>query len=258
MPQERLQKLIARAGVCSRRAAEKLIEAGRVSVDGVPASLGDKADPETQTVELDGKPLELPEDYHYLVFYKPRGIITSLEDEKGRRDIGDLLKSYPRRVFPVGRLDRDSEGLLLLTDDGTLAARLLHPRYHVIKRYLVTTRGRVTNKHLRELAAGVELEDGRTLPAGVKLLERAGDKTRFYIDLYEGRNRQIRRMCEHLGYRVLRLKRIKFGTLELKDLEPGRWRRLSPGEVKRLREELRGAGKGLRRFERRGGGTGGG
>lgn len=253
MAEERLQKIIARAGVCSRRAAEELIRAGRISVDGEPATIGDKADAERQRIEVDGRPLELPEDHHYLVLYKPRGVITSLDDEKGRRDVGDLLRGYPRRVFPVGRLDRDSEGLLLLTDDGGLAAKLLHPRYHVVKRYLVSVRGPLRNAGLKKLAEGVELEDGRTLPAGVRLLERTAAVTRFYIDLYEGRNRQIRRMCESLGYRVSRLKRIKFGTLELGDLQPGRWRRLRPGEVQRLREEIRGARRGLRRFERGGG-----
>lgn len=249
MGAERLQKLIAAAGVCSRRAAEELIRDGRVQVDGRTAGLGDSADPARQRVTLDGRPLQPPQEHHYLLYYKPRGVIVSLSDEKGREDLQSLLRHYPHRVFPVGRLDRKSEGLLLLTDDGDFAARLTHPRYHVLKRYLVTAGGWVTNTHLQQLAGGVELDDGLTLPAGVELEERSTEKTRFFIELYEGRNRQIRRMCEALGYSVLRLVRDRIGTLGLGKLMPGEWRELRPGEVARLREELRGATRSLRRGE---------
>ncbi|OGD74659.1 MAG: hypothetical protein A2Y64_08545 [Candidatus Coatesbacteria bacterium RBG_13_66_14] len=243
----RLQKLIASAGVCSRRAAEELIRAGRVQVDGRVATLGSSADPETQKVPLDGKPLKLPAEHGYIALYKPRGVVVTLADEKGRDGLVKLLAGYPRRVFPVGRLDRRSEGLLLLTDDGDLAARLLHPRHHVLKRYQVSVRGPVRNADLKALAEGVELEDGVTLPAGVEILERGAEKSRFAMELYEGRNRQIRRMCEKLGYEVLRLVRTRFGTLELAGLAPGAWRELTRGEVKRLREEVRGAEKRMRR-----------
>jgi 23S rRNA pseudouridine2605 synthase len=243
----RLQKLVAAAGVCSRRAAEELIRAGRVRVDGRVAELGSCADPETQTVTLDGRPLEFPAEHRYLALYKPRGVVVTLRDERGRDEFSRLIEGCPGRVFPVGRLDRKSEGLLLLTDDGDLAARLLHPRHHVLKRYLVTVRGPVKNADLETLAKGVALEDGVTLPAGVELLERGKEKSRFAVELYEGRNRQIRRMCEKLGYRVLRLVRVRFGTLELGGLAPGAWRELSKGEVRRLREEVRGAERRLRR-----------
>jgi len=246
----RLQKLIAAAGVCSRRAAEDLIRAGRVSVDGQVAELGSCADPEVQKITLDGKPLKLPADHSYIALYKPRGVVVTLADEKGRDGFSKLIERCPRRVFPVGRLDRRSEGLLLLTDDGDLAARLLHPRHHVLKRYQVTVRGPVRNADLKALAEGVELEDGPTLPAGVELLERGADRSRFAVELYEGRNRQIRRMCEKLGYRVVRLVRTRFGTLELGKLAPGAWRELTKVEVRRLREEVRGA---VRRLKRDGG-----
>jgi pseudouridine synthase len=236
--------------VCSRRAAEELIRAGRVRVDGRVASLGSSADSETQKITLDGKPLKFPAEHGYLALYKPRGVVVTLADEKGRDDLVKLLTGYPRRVFPVGRLDRRSEGLLLLTDDGDLAARLLHPRHHVLKRYQVTVRGPVKNADLKALAEGVQLEDGVTLPAGVELLDRGADKSHFAVELYEGRNRQIRRMCEKLGYQVLRLVRTHFGTLELGKLAPGGWRELTAGEVRRLREEVRGA---ERRMMREGG-----
>ncbi|HDR06393.1 MAG TPA: rRNA pseudouridine synthase [Candidatus Coatesbacteria bacterium] len=245
----RLQKLLSAAGVCSRRAAEELIRAGRVRVDGRVASLGSSADPESQEITLDGRPVKIPAQHRYLALYKPRGVVVTLSDERGRDDLAALLSGFPHRVFPVGRLDRKSEGLLLLTDDGELAARLLHPRHHVLKRYLVTVRGAVRNADLRALAEGVELEDGPTLPAGVELVERGADRSRFAVELYEGRNRQIRRMCEKLGYEVLRLVRTRFGTLELGSLAPGAWRELAPGEVRRLREEVRGAERKLRRDE---------
>jgi 23S rRNA pseudouridine2605 synthase len=247
MAASRLQKLIAAAGVCSRRAAEELIRAGRVRVDGRVAELGASADPEVQKVTLDGKPLEFPAEHGYFALYKPRGVVVTLADERGRDAFSRLIADCPRRVFPVGRLDRRSEGLLLLTDDGELAARLLHPRRHVLKRYQVTVRGAVKNVDLKSLAAGVELEDGVTLPAGVELLDRGADKSRFAVELYEGRNRQIRRMCEKLGYEVLRLLRTRFGTLELGKLAPGEWRELKPGEVKSLRDEVRGAERRSRR-----------
>lgn len=247
MSKVRLQKLIAAAGVCSRRAAEELIRAGRVRVDGRVATVGDSADPEKETVTLDGRPVVVPKDHRYLALYKPRGVVVTLKDEKGRNDLARLLKKYPRRVFPVGRLDRRSEGLLLLTDDGDLAARLLHPRYHVVRRYLVTVRGAVRNADLEKLAEGVELEDGVTLPAGVELIERGAGRSRFAVELYEGRNRQIRRMCERLGYEVMRLVRTRLGTLELGKLAPGQWRELSKSEIGRLRKEIRGAVRSLRR-----------
>jgi len=247
MPAVRLQKLIAAAGVCSRRAAEDIIRAGRVRVDGRVATLGSSADPETQKITLDGRPLKFPTQHGYLALYKPRGVVVTLADEKGRDDLVKLLAGCPRRVFPVGRLDRRSEGLLLLTDDGELAARLLHPRRHVLKRYQVTVRGSVKNADLKSLAGGVQLEDGLTLPAGVELLDRGSDKSRFAVELYEGRNRQIRRMCEKLGYELLRLVRTRFGTLELGKLAPGEWRELTAGEVRRLREEVRGAEKRVKR-----------
>ncbi len=244
---ERLQKLIARAGICSRRAAEELIRTGKVKVDGRLAKIGQSADPVRQRITVDGKPLKVPKKFHYLLLYKPRGVITTLHDEKGRPDLRSLLKDFPHRVFPVGRLDRRSEGLLLLTDNGNLTAKLLHPRYHVVRRYRVTVQGMISAAALSKLAEGVELEDGITLPAGVKLVERTRERSRFLIDLFEGRNRQIRRMCEQLGYEVIRLIREKFGIIEIGNLTPGKWRKLRDGEVEQLRNELRGATRSLSR-----------
>lgn len=236
MPQERLQKILAAAGAASRRGAEKLIAAGRVAVDGrVVTELGSKADPETQTVTLDGEPLTVA-GLEYWLAHKPVGVVSTVSDPQGRTKVTDLLPTEAGRVVPVGRLDYDSEGLLLMTNDGELTARLLHPRYHVPKKYLVWVLGRPDEAALRTLREGVDLEDGRTAPARV---ERAGAErglAKLAITVGQGKKRMVRRMCEAVGHPVKRLVRLAMGPLTLGDLPAGQARRLTGKEIMALRE----------------------
>ncbi len=228
----RLQKYIGDCGFCSRRAAEAAIEAGRVLVDGVPAVLGQKIDPERQTVTLDGAPVRRAEgERHYLLLNKPRGVVTTLSDEKGRRSVYDFVRDLPYRVYPVGRLDMNSDGLLLLTDDGDLAAFLTHPRHEMDKQYRVTVRGAVEEKALSRLRQPFVLDGYTTRPAAVTEEEANGNETVLRIVIHEGRNRQIRRMCRAVGLTVLRLTRVAVGDLTLGDLPAGRFRPLTPAEI---------------------------
>ncbi|MGO0122731.1 pseudouridine synthase [Desulfothermobacter acidiphilus] len=238
LAEQRLQKVLARAGVASRRRAEELIRSGRVKINGqVVQRLGTKVDPERDTIEVDGKELALiPERKIYLAFYKPQGVVTTLHDPQGRPQVTDYLQGISERVFPVGRLDYDSEGLLLLTNDGELAHRLLHPRFHVPKTYLVWVRGKVGREQLRRLREGMELEDGPTLPADVVIKRSARGETLLQLTIREGRKRQIRRMLRALGYEVKRLKRVAIGPVWLGPLRPGNWRPLTPREVEKLRQ----------------------
>jgi 23S rRNA pseudouridine2605 synthase len=232
---ERLQKVLARAGLGSRRACEELISAGRVTVNGELARLGQRVDVSSDTVDLDGVRIGvLPGLVHYLL-HKPRGVLTTAEDPHGRRTVVDLVPDDPR-VFPVGRLDADTEGLLLMTNDGELAQRLTHPSFGVEKEYLVQVEGVPARSSLRLLREGVELEDGATAPAKVRVVGDPGDGL-LRIVLHEGRNRQVRRMCEAVGHPVRRLVRVRIGPIALRDLEPGTWRELSPKEVRSLAEE---------------------
>jgi len=233
----RIQKILADNGVCSRRAAEKLIEEGRVTVNGRPCSLGDKAVPGKDLLAIDGQNLagEKKRTYYYLMLHKPRGYVTTMHDELGRKSVSELVADVPARVFPVGRLDRNSEGLLLMTNDGELANRLTHPSYHVAKLYRVTVRGTITDKQAADLASGVMLEDGRTAEAGVRVLETNEERTVMEITIYEGRNRQIRRMCEAVGLTVIRLKRNAEGPVRLGMLPSGKWRELTNEELAALR-----------------------
>jgi 23S rRNA pseudouridine2605 synthase len=225
----RLQKVLARAGVASRRACEELIAARRVRVNGQVATLGDRVDPEHDLVELDGAPLALATGLVHYLLNKPAGVVTTAEDPQGRRTVVDLVPAEPR-VFPVGRLDLDTEGLLLLTNDGELAHRLTHPSFGVDKEYLAEVEGRPSRGALRRLREGVELEDGPTAPAQVSLVE----PTVLRITIHEGRNRQVRRMCEAVGHPVRRLVRTRIGPLAERRLAPGEWRELSPDEVRAL------------------------
>lgn len=235
--EERLQKLLSEAGVCSRRTAETLILAGRVTVDGETASLGDRADPDRSVVALDGKPIVFPEEKTYLMLYKPRGYVTTLSDERGRNSVDRLVHGCGARVWPVGRLDLDSEGLLLMTDDGALTQRLLHPSHQVEKEYLTWVLGDADGA-LPVLTAPMCLEGDRFSPATVRLLRREGEKTLLSMVIREGKNRQIRRMCAHAGLEVLRLKRIREDGLTLdRTLRPGQWRPLTPREKRLLRIE---------------------
>lgn len=228
--EERLQKLLSAAGVCSRRKAEEYISAGRVTVNGKPAALGDRADPDRDTVALDGKALPPKGKGSVLMLYKPRGVVTTLSDEKGRRTVADLIRDYPARLWPVGRLDMDSEGLLLLTDDGALTNALIHPRHEIEKEYLVWVRGYRQGAE-EHLSRPMTLDGQRLRPAKVRVLDRTGETALFSVIIHEGKNRQIRRMCALCGLAVTRLKRVREGGLRLDPaLRPGQWRELTEEE----------------------------
>ncbi len=231
---ERLQKLIAQAGICSRREAEKIISAGRVTVDGkIIRELGAKADT-NQKICVDGKPLTFDVEKIYILLNKPRGYVSTVKDERGRRTIIDLLgENFKNRVYPVGRLDLNSEGLILLTNDGDLTNSLIHPRFEVKKTYRAKISGVLTEEKLDKLRAGVELGDGLTAPAEIYRL----DTDLIEITIHEGRNRQVRRMFAAIGCDVKRLKRIKFANLTLDGLKSGEFRELRAEEVAKLKGE---------------------
>lgn len=236
--EERLQKLISSCGLTSRRAAEEWITAGRVTVNGVTATLGDRADLERDQILVDGKPLKQSEKRTYLMLNKPRGYVTTLSDEKGRKTVADLVKGCGGRVWPVGRLDLDSEGLLLMTDDGELTQNLLHPKFEVEKEYLVWVTGNV-EQALPVLTAPMELDGDLLAPARVKKGRSSGDITQLSVVIHQGKNRQVRRMCDKAGLSVQRLKRIREGKLELdRTLKPGQWRELSVQELQLLAEHI--------------------
>ena len=233
---ERLQKLLSARGVASRRKAEELIAAGRVTVNGVPAALGESADPETDTVRIDGRLLpELPRNV-YILLNKPRGYVTTLSDERGRDDVTKLIKGCDTRVYPVGRLDMDSEGLLLLTNDGPFANALMHPREEVEKTYLVWVTGFEPGKEAL-LGRPITLDGYQIRPPKVTLQRAQGTRARLEITIHEGRNRQIRRMCQEAGLSVTRLKRIREGALSLGTLPLGAWRYLTEAEIRALKSE---------------------
>jgi len=253
----RIQKFIAECGVCSRRAAEELVKQGKITVNNKVAEIGMDVDPMFDRVVCDGKRVHIKIcNKQYFMFYKPRGVITSMKREKTDTDdraiVADFIKKINGRVYPVGRLDRDSEGILLLTDDGDVALRLTHPRYHIDKTYRVTVKGNVTEEQLDKLRKGVMLDDGMTKPAIVTIQSQAteksetGDddiyaeenvkviKTALHMTISEGRNRQIRRMCEAVGLDVMLLKRVAIGSLGIGKLNPGEYRPLSEIEKVRL------------------------
>lgn len=228
--EERIQKILSAAGVCSRRKAEEYLRAGRVTVNGRPAALGDKADPDRDLVAVDGRPAVRPGGHTYIMLHKPRGYVTTLSDEKGRKTVAQLVADCPARVWPVGRLDMDSEGLLLLTDDGALTHALTHPSHGVEKEYLVHVTGDIS-RAIPKLSAPMEL-DGETLTAD--RVERAGPG-RLTIVIHQGRNRQVRRMCAAAGLEVKRLIRVREGGLRLGDLNAGSWRFLKKEELSLVR-----------------------
>ena len=232
---QRLQKTIAAAGYCSRRKAEELIDSGRVTVDGRLAALGDKAGPEAD-IRIDGQPLVANQRLYYILLHKPVGTVTTLNDPEGRALVSDLVKAVPARLFPVGRLDLTTSGLLLMTNDGALANGLAHPRHEVPKTYLVRVRGKLTKAVIRKLESGVLLDDGLTAPARVANVRHSGSHSWFELTIHEGRNRQVRRMCEALGFPVSRLARIGYAFLGLDDLDPGAYRELTTAEVDRLKQ----------------------
>ena len=230
---ERLQKILSARGVASRRKAEEMIQAGLVTVNGAVARLGDSADGDHDEILVAGKPLPGQEKPVYILLNKPRGYVTTLSDEKGRPDAAQLVADCGKRVYPVGRLDMDSEGLLLFTNDGAFANALMHPKHEVKKTYLVWCTGYVPGAEVR-LSRPVTLDGYTIRPPKVKLLKAEGEKARFQVIIHEGRNRQVRRMCEAAGMTCTRLRRIREGSLSLGELPVGKWRYLTEEEVQAL------------------------
>ncbi len=233
--EERIQKILARMGVASRRKAEDLIIEGKVTVNGKTAVLGMKADPARDHIKVDGKLLTRAEPKVYLMFNKPVGVVTSLSDPEGRPTVKDFLKGIKYRVFPVGRLDYDSEGMLLITNDGDFAHSVLHPSKKIFKTYVVKAKGVIDEGALEKLCRGIKLEDGLTAPAKAKKIRQAENNSWIEITIYEGRKRQVRRMLEKVGYPVIKLRRTGINGLRLGDLKPGEMRRLTVEEIKKLK-----------------------
>jgi pseudouridine synthase len=233
---ERLQKIISRAGIASRRAAENMILAGRVTVNGKKIMLlGAKADPEKDHIKVDGKLINTRQPKTYILLNKPKGYITSLRDTEGRPTVMDLLRRVRTKVYPVGRLDYDTEGLLLLTNDGDLANAIMHPKREISKTYHVKLKGILEDRDLHKLRKGIKIEGGITAPAEVKRLKRTNENSWIEMTIHEGRKRQIRRMLDRIGHPVLKLKRVRIGFLDLKGVEPGGYRYLSIEEISRLK-----------------------
>lgn len=232
---ERLQKILSSAGISSRRSAEVMITEGRVTVNGVTVTeLGSKADTETDRIAVDGKPVSIPKKRVYLLLNKPAGYVTTLSDPGGRPVVTELLKNIPERLYPVGRLDFNTEGLLLLTNDGDWANRLAHPSHEVEKEYLVKIRGSLDNDKIALLSNGIKLDDGLTAPAKVQVIRVLEKNVWFTITIHEGRYRQVRRMCEALELPLVKLKRIRYGNILLGELKAGEYRLLDPAEAKML------------------------
>ncbi len=231
----RLQKYLSQCAVASRRKSEELILSGKVKVNGKVAGLGDKINPKKDTVTVSGKKIVSSKKHYYIMLHKPRGYITTMEDEMGRKCVAELVKDVGARVYPVGRLDRDSEGLLLMTNDGDFANHLTHPSKHVPKTYRVTVRPDVTEDQLFSFNEGIVIDGKRTAPAEAHIIDKSENRVVLEMILHEGRNRQIRRMCEELGLEVARLKRTHIGSIKLGMLPQGKWRNLTEDEVHKLK-----------------------
>lgn len=240
MEKIRIQKLIADSGFCSRRKAEELISAGRVQVNGRSCSLGDKAVPDKDIITVDGKQISKVKKrrLYYIMLNKPRGYVTTMKDELDRKNVSELLHDLPERVYPVGRLDRNSEGLLLFTNDGSFANVIMHPSRHISKTYRVTVRPDISDEQLVRLSEGIEIDGRKTLPATVIVLDKQPGRVVMQITIHEGRNRQIRKMCEAVGLEVARLKRTSVGPLKLGMLKPGEYRELKPDELRAIRNAM--------------------
>ncbi len=233
---EKIQKIISAAGLMSRRAAEEAIRAGRVTCSGNIVSLGDRADPAADRIELDGKPLNMPDRHVYLMLHKPRGVVTTMSDEKGRKTAAELVAGLGLRVYPVGRLDIDSEGLLLMTNDGDFANRLTHPSHEVDKVYHVHVRGDDIDSALIRLGEPMLIDGAPIRPAQVKLMRRFdAENAVISVCIHEGKNRQVRKMCDQAGLTVRRLIRVSEGGVTLGDLPKGKWRFLTKAEIERLK-----------------------
>ncbi len=230
----RLQKFLAECGIASRRKSEELIDSGKVKVNGRIASIGDKVNPKKDTVTVNGKKVIKQKTLTYVMLHKPRGFITTMSDEMDRKCVAQLIKDVPGRVYPVGRLDRDSEGMLLFTNDGEFSNAMTHPTKHVPKTYRVTVRPSISEEQLTALTTGVIIDDRKTAPAEVRVVTKEENRVVLEIILYEGRNRQIRKMCEEVGLEVARLKRTAIGSIKLGMLKQGAWRHLNDDEVRKL------------------------
>ncbi len=240
MEKVRIQKLIAQSGLCSRRKAEEYIESGRVLINGRKCTLGDKAVPDKDIITVDGVRIGAVRKrrLYYIMMHKPRGYVTTMKDERGRKCVTDLLGSGYEGVYPVGRLDKNSEGLLLFTNDGDFANEIMHPSHHISKTYRVTVRPDINDDQLVKLASGVELDGRMTAECSVVVLDKQQGRVVLQMTIHEGRNRQIRRMCEAVGLEVARLKRTAVGPVKLGMLKPGEFRELKPDELRAIRTAM--------------------
>ncbi|MBM4129377.1 MAG: rRNA pseudouridine synthase [Nitrospira sp.] len=239
--EQRIQKILSRMGVAARRKAEELILEGRVTVNGEVATIGMKADPSRDYIKVDGNLIAGPKvgfKKVYIMLNKPKGVVTTLFDPEGRPTVKDFLKGVKYRVFPVGRLDYNSEGLLLMTNDGDFAHAVLHPSQKIAKTYLVKVKGIIGDEKIAKLRQGVRLEDGKTMPAKVKKIKKTENNSWIEITIYEGRKRQVRRMMERVGYPVLKLQRIGIGGLKLGELKPGEYRYMTSDELQLIRKVI--------------------
>ncbi len=239
MEKQRIQKIIAEAGYCSRRKAEELISSGHVKINGRPCKLGDKADSK-DIISIDGENLKIPKKrhYYYIMLHKPRGYVTTMSDEFDRKSVSELVKDIPERVYPIGRLDKNSEGLLLFTNDGKFANDIMHPSGHISKIYRVTVRPGITDEQLVKMSEGIEIDGKKTLPCTINVLVNENGRVVLQMVIKEGRNRQIRKMCEAVGLEVARLKRTAIGPVKLGMLKPGAHRELTNEELRALRSAI--------------------
>lgn len=237
----RIQKVLSEQGIVSRRKAEEWIEQGKIKVNGRPASLGQKINPNRDVVTIDGERVyfQKSSQKYYIMLHKPRGYVTTMSDELGRKCVAELVEDVPERVYPIGRLDKDSEGMLLFTNDGDFANLIMHPSHHVSKTYRVTVRPDISDAQVIQLSTGVVIDGKKTSPAHVTVLEQAPGRVVLQVVIYEGRNRQVRKMCEAVGLEVARLKRTAIGPLKLGMLAPGKWRELRPGEIGMIRNAVK-------------------